>query len=435
VLGRTLVLGLARSGEAAAAALERRGVEVRRVDRSLGDDTDPTLLDGVELIVKSPGVPKEHPLVATARVPVWSEVELGARLLPVRLAGVTGTNGKTTTSELLGAMLGAKVAGNVGRALTELDGQVDEGELVVVELSSFQLEDVHELRCDVAAELMHVLELETRQLDDNELPLVDLPVQLGECAPHVAGDLRAEHRPEQLARRGLPVRARDAGEAHGQEPSAELDLAPDRDAGRGDERVLLRHAGALDDQLDAVEERRVGVVAERAVDAPHLHPTPLERGGGRLAGAGEPEDERTAEHASAPREARAEEKTCDAARGRPCTEPPRCSLRQLTLHDAAGLHRHRAGDDEAGHALRADRHVLRPDRPAAALPDRHLAVGAHGAAAALHDRDVAPGTHRPAAAVADREVAGAHEQRHHALEVHLPAGDLHRERRHRHHLS
>ena len=161
VPGRTLVLGLARSGEAAAAALERRGVEVRRVDRSLGDDTDPALLDGVELIVKSPGVPKEHPLVAAAHVPVWSEVELGARLLPVRLAGVTGTNGKTTTSELLGAMLGTKVAGNVGRALTELDGQVEDGELVVVELSSFQLEDVHQLRCEVAV----LLNLEPDHLD------------------------------------------------------------------------------------------------------------------------------------------------------------------------------------------------------------------------------------------------------------------------------
>ncbi|MGE5690114.1 MAG: Mur ligase family protein [Pseudomonadota bacterium] len=159
--GRTLVLGLARSGEAAAAALERRGVEVRRVDRSLGDDTDLRLLEGVELIVKSPGVPREHPLVAAAEVPVWSEVELGARLLPVRLAGVTGTNGKTTTSELLGAMVGAPVAGNVGRALTELDGRVEEGELVVVELSSFQLEDVHELRCDVAV----LLNLEPDHLD------------------------------------------------------------------------------------------------------------------------------------------------------------------------------------------------------------------------------------------------------------------------------
>jgi UDP-N-acetylmuramoylalanine--D-glutamate ligase len=98
-------------------------------------------------------VPGTAPLVVVARareIPVWSEVELGYRLLPARLVGVTGTNGKTTTSELLGAMLEAPVAGNVGRALTELDGQVGEGDWVVCELSSFQLEDIHELRPRVA---------------------------------------------------------------------------------------------------------------------------------------------------------------------------------------------------------------------------------------------------------------------------------------------
>jgi UDP-N-acetylmuramoylalanine--D-glutamate ligase len=148
-----LVLGLARSGKAAAAALERRGVEVVGADRELGNDGDLALLDAAELLVKSPGVPRQAPLVAEAElrgVPIWSEVELGYRLLEPRLVGVTGTNGKTTTSELLGVMLGAPVAGNVGRALTELDGQVEPGTLVVCELSSFQLEDVHELACEVA---------------------------------------------------------------------------------------------------------------------------------------------------------------------------------------------------------------------------------------------------------------------------------------------
>jgi UDP-N-acetylmuramoylalanine--D-glutamate ligase len=150
---RALVLGMARSGLTAKAALERRGVEVVTADRKDGNDDDLSLLDGVDVLVKSPGVPGEHPLVARARelgVPVWSEVELGYRLLGVELAGVTGTNGKTTTSELLGAILEAKVAGNVGRSLTGLDGEVEPGELVVCELSSFQLEDVDELRCRVA---------------------------------------------------------------------------------------------------------------------------------------------------------------------------------------------------------------------------------------------------------------------------------------------
>jgi UDP-N-acetylmuramoylalanine--D-glutamate ligase len=164
---RVLVLGLARSGKAAAAALERRGVEVAGADRELGNDGDLALLDGVELLVKSPGVPREAPQVAEAErrgVPIWSEVELGYRLLEPRLVGVTGTNGKTTTSELLGVMLGAPVAGNVGRALTELDGHVEPGTLVVCELSSFQLEDVHELACEVAI----LLNLEPDHLDRYE---------------------------------------------------------------------------------------------------------------------------------------------------------------------------------------------------------------------------------------------------------------------------
>jgi UDP-N-acetylmuramoylalanine--D-glutamate ligase len=174
-----LVLGLARSGQAAALALRRRGEEVIGVDASaeldlgrlaeagvelhLGTEEE-RLLDRVETLIKSPGVPAEAPLVAAARdrnVPVWSEVELGSRLLPNPILAVTGTNGKTTTSELLGVMLGAPVAGNVGRALCELDGEVEPEEIVVCEVSSFQLEDVHEFRPRVAV----LLNLEPDHLD------------------------------------------------------------------------------------------------------------------------------------------------------------------------------------------------------------------------------------------------------------------------------
>jgi UDP-N-acetylmuramoylalanine--D-glutamate ligase len=174
-----LVLGLARSGQAAALALRRRGEEVIGVDASpnldvgrlagsgvevhLGTEEE-RLLDGVETLVKSPGVPGEAPLVQAAHdrgIPVWSEVELGSRLLDNPIVGVTGTNGKTTTSELLGAMLGAPVAGNVGRALCELDGQVEPGQVVVCEVSSFQLEDIHEFEPHVAV----LLNLEPDHLD------------------------------------------------------------------------------------------------------------------------------------------------------------------------------------------------------------------------------------------------------------------------------
>ena len=158
------MLGLARSGKAAAAALERRGVDVVRADRELRNDDDVSLLEGIDVLVKSPGVPREVPLVQEAErlgVPVWSEVELGYRLLQPKLLGVTGTNGKTTTCELLGQMLRAPVAGNVGRALTDLDGAIEPDTWVVCELSSFQLEDVHELACEIAV----LLNLEPDHLD------------------------------------------------------------------------------------------------------------------------------------------------------------------------------------------------------------------------------------------------------------------------------
>ncbi len=164
------MLGLARSGEAARAALEAHGLDGHRVevvgaDSRLGNDEDVSLLDGADVLVKSPGVPGEAPLVQAARertIPVWSEIELGFRLLPENpIVAVTGTNGKTTTAELLGHMLDAPVAGNVGRPLTGLVGAVESGQLVVCEVSSFQLEDIHELRPHVAV----LLNLEPDHLD------------------------------------------------------------------------------------------------------------------------------------------------------------------------------------------------------------------------------------------------------------------------------
>jgi UDP-N-acetylmuramoylalanine--D-glutamate ligase len=167
---RVLVLGLARSGRAAAAALSGRGVDVVVHDNDSAADIDgvdarvalgpwdDALLVGVGLVVKSPGIPSSAPPVVAAHaraVHVISEIELGARLLPNPLLGVTGTNGKTTTTALLGAILETaarkvEVAGNIGRPLTSLVGVVDEDAWVVCELSSFQLEDVTTLRPRVA---------------------------------------------------------------------------------------------------------------------------------------------------------------------------------------------------------------------------------------------------------------------------------------------
>ena len=181
---RVLVVGLARSGTAAAEVLVGRGATVIGFDRDESLDAgrlpelgvelhrgreEERLLQGIDLVVKSPGVPGETLLVTGARergVPVWSEIELGSRLLSNPILGVTGTNGKTTTSELLGAVFRAagrpvEVVGNVGRPLTSLVGTVSDDAWVVCELSSFQLEDTHTLQPRVGV----LLNLEPDHLD------------------------------------------------------------------------------------------------------------------------------------------------------------------------------------------------------------------------------------------------------------------------------
>ncbi|HEY4412099.1 MAG TPA: UDP-N-acetylmuramoyl-L-alanine--D-glutamate ligase [Gaiellaceae bacterium] len=182
---RALVLGLAVTGEAAALALAARGVEVVVNDRSPDADPgrltgtgvemrlgteDESVLSGVELVVKSPGVPERSPVVVAARergIAVWSEIELGWRLLPGNpVLGVTGTKGKTTTVRLLGAMFAAAgvdavLAGNEHVPLSEVALTVEPGTWIVCELSSFQLEDVETFACDIAV----LLNLEPDHLD------------------------------------------------------------------------------------------------------------------------------------------------------------------------------------------------------------------------------------------------------------------------------
>jgi len=139
---------MARSGRAALEALRAAGHEARGVDRSTGDDT-PAALSGVHAVAKSPGVPREAPVIAAALqrgIPVLGEIEVAWRLLENEFVAVTGTNGKTTTVELIGhihreAGLPVAVAGNVGTALSSLVGALDPAATIVCETSSFQLED------------------------------------------------------------------------------------------------------------------------------------------------------------------------------------------------------------------------------------------------------------------------------------------------------
>ncbi|MDO8212707.1 UDP-N-acetylmuramoyl-L-alanine--D-glutamate ligase [Conexibacter sp. CPCC 206217] len=161
--GPYLVVGLARSGIAAALLLHARGERVIALDAGT-PDVERLRAAGVEVhldgpgtdfvsdqrtLVKSPGVPHSAPVVAAARergLPVLGEVELSWSLLPNEFIAVTGTNGKTTTTELLGhvhrtAGLPVAVAGNVGTAVASLVGALEPAATVVCETSSYQLED------------------------------------------------------------------------------------------------------------------------------------------------------------------------------------------------------------------------------------------------------------------------------------------------------
>jgi UDP-N-acetylmuramoylalanine--D-glutamate ligase len=252
---RALVYGLARSGRSAAARLENPVL----VDRSLANEDNLSLLDGVDVLVKSPGVSGEAPLVAAARergVPVWSEVELGYRLLPdTHFVGVTGTNGKTTTTELLGAMFreagrDVAVAGNVGTPLTS----VRAADWVVCELSSFQLEDVHELSCDVAV----LLNLEPDHLDRHGSfeAYRDAKLRIFERS-------RAQVVPRGLGLPGIEFRADDElpaepllRGAHNRENAAAATAAA-RATGIGDEQIAaaLRTFPGVPHRLELVAER------------------------------------------------------------------------------------------------------------------------------------------------------------------------------------
>lgn len=179
--GRTLVVGLARTGEAVARVLRSEGDVVTVVEeRPGGDDYTARrgglarlgvevveaprpdawggLVGAADRVVPSPGVPWHHVALVTARdsgVPVVSEIELAAERLSSPIVAVTGTNGKTTVTELTTAILNASgvkavAAGNIGRPLLDVAAEPPVAEVVVAEVSSFQLACTERFRAAVA---------------------------------------------------------------------------------------------------------------------------------------------------------------------------------------------------------------------------------------------------------------------------------------------
>ena len=170
-----LVAGLSRSGIAAADLLLARGAAVYLYDdrpaaleseqaralRAAGARTVSGGEEGVracDVLVLSPGIPIDHPLPVLFRragKAIVGEAELGCRLLRAPLVAVTGTNGKTTTVAMLGAIFRAAglrcvPCGNVGRPITSVVGEADEDSVAVAEISSFQLETLSSIRPHVA---------------------------------------------------------------------------------------------------------------------------------------------------------------------------------------------------------------------------------------------------------------------------------------------
>jgi UDP-N-acetylmuramoylalanine--D-glutamate ligase len=177
---RVLVVGLGKSGVASALFLKKHGARVTVSDTKSGDELRneiPLLLDhgitvetgghgertfhGQDLIVVSPGVPVDAPPLVQARslgVPVIGEIELAAQFLPGPIVAITGSNGKTTTTTLTGETMTAGgfpalVGGNIGTPAISLAERAQPETVIVLEVSSFQLETIQTFRPKVAVVL------------------------------------------------------------------------------------------------------------------------------------------------------------------------------------------------------------------------------------------------------------------------------------------
>ncbi|GAA0444503.1 UDP-N-acetylmuramoyl-L-alanine--D-glutamate ligase [Virgibacillus salarius] len=178
-----LVLGLAKSGTAAAEVLMKNGKKVRINDkkatasdeevirlREMGAEiivgSHPlSVLNDIDIIVKNPGISYENPIVAEAikkEIPIITEIEIAAQLTDATIIGITGSNGKTTTTTMTAQMLTqsdqpVKIAGNIGIVATEVAQTIDNNENLVLELSSFQLMGIDKFKPRIAV-LLNIFE-------------------------------------------------------------------------------------------------------------------------------------------------------------------------------------------------------------------------------------------------------------------------------------
>ena len=178
-----LVLGLAKSGTAAAKLLMNNDKIVRVNDMQATEDDEIvkelktmgaemvlgahpiSVLEEIEIIVKNPGIPYDNPILEAAmerNIPIITEIELAGQLTEGPIIGITGSNGKTTTTTLITQMLQksgrpVKVAGNIGLVATEIAQTVKEEETMVLELSSFQLLGIDKFRPNTAV-LLNIFE-------------------------------------------------------------------------------------------------------------------------------------------------------------------------------------------------------------------------------------------------------------------------------------
>ena len=172
-----IVLGMGRSGVASATFLKEKGANVLVNDkkpetevlqtmqmleaqgiRTIAGEHPLKLLEGIDFIVKSPGIPNDIPFLIEATkcsIPIISEIELGYLYTKSQIIAITGTNGKTTTATLINEILKNDdretfLAGNVGTPLTQVVGHTSVSSFLVVEVSSFQLEHIQNFKPQIS---------------------------------------------------------------------------------------------------------------------------------------------------------------------------------------------------------------------------------------------------------------------------------------------